>query len=118
MVNAALNWASLVGLLLALYAVVAAPSSIAQIVFLLGRRADRTAGLIVATGLRVIQAVGRFLALPLCGGILFFQGWRLDPILQLCLFLLAIGLIFESVPGIVSDYRHWQQRRNRPSSSV
>lgn len=113
MVNASLNWASIVGIFLLLYAVVAAPSSVAQIVFLLGRRADLTPVVIVQTVLRLIQAVGRFVALPLCAGILFFQGWRLDPILQFGQFLLAMGLIVESAPGILADYQHWKQRRDR-----
>jgi hypothetical protein len=36
----------------------------------------------------------------LCGGILFFQGWRLDPVLQFGQFLLAGVLIWVSYENI------------------
>ena len=36
---------------------------------------------------------------------MFFQGWRLDPILQFSQFILAVGIIFESAPSIAPDYR-------------
>ena len=46
----------------------------------------------------------------LCGGILFFQGWRLDPILQFGQFLLAGTTVFfayERSPA-------WRLRKNKP----
>ena len=36
---------------------------------------------------------------------MFFQGWRLDPILQFSQFILAVGITFESAPSIASDYQ-------------
>jgi len=42
--------------------------------------------------------------------LLFFQGWRLDPVLQLSLFLLVFGVVAESLPSIVSDYSKWKHR--------
>ena len=65
-----------------------------------------------------MQAAGRFFLLPLCGGILFFQGWRLDPILQFGQFLLAAGLIFESAPSIASDYQKWRFRTGRANAVI
>ena len=110
MVNAALNWASIVGILMFFYGLATAPLGIAQIVFVLQRRADTSPAVIARTVILFLQAVGRLIGLPLVGGIMFFQGWRLDPILQFGQFILAMGIIFESAPSIASDY---QNRRNR-----
>ncbi len=117
-VNAALNWASIVGLILFFYGVLTAPLAIAQIFFILQRRADTSPAVIAKTIVVLIQAAGRFLLLPLCGGILFFQGWRLDPILQFGQFLLAAGIIFESAPSIASDYQKWRLRTGRANAVI
>ncbi|QEY32991.1 hypothetical protein EVJ50_12885 [Synechococcus sp. RSCCF101] len=76
MVNASLNWASIVGIVLAVGG--------ALLYFM---RSFRPA---LARDYDVFfAAVGL-----LCGGILFFQGWRLDPILQFGQFLLAGTTVF------------------------
>ena len=68
----------------------------------------------VASRVRVclvsVTLAGRCIALPLVGSILFFQGWRLDPILQFGLSLLVWGTIVESIPSIRADHRALQQR--------
>ena len=117
-VNASLNWASIVGLILVFYGVLTAPLAIAQIFFVLQRRADTSPAVSAKTIVILIQAAGRFLLLPLCGGILFFQGWRLDPILQFGQFLLAAGVIFESAPSIASDYQKWRLRTGRANAVI
>lgn len=76
MVNASLNWASIVGIVLAVGGA-----------FLYFMRSFKPA---LARDYDVFfAAVGL-----LCGGILFFQGWRLDPILQFGQFLLAGTTVF------------------------
>lgn len=76
MVNASLNWASIVGIVLAVGG--------ALLYFM---RSFKPA---LARDYDVFfAAVGL-----LCGGILFFQGWRLDPILQFGQFLLAATTVF------------------------
>ncbi|MEY3757104.1 MAG: hypothetical protein RLZZ263_258 [Cyanobacteriota bacterium] len=76
MVNASLNWASIVGIVLAVGG--------ALLYFM---RSFKPA---LARDYDVFfAAVGL-----LCGGILFFQGWRLDPILQFGQFLLAGSAVF------------------------
>ena len=76
MVNASLNWASIVGIVLAVGG--------ALLYFM------RTFKPALARDYDVFfAAIGL-----LCGGILFFQGWRLDPILQFGQFLLAGTTIF------------------------
>lgn len=51
----------------------------------------------------LLLALGRYIFGILCAGILFFQGWRLDPILQFGQTLLVIGLIVETFYGISRD---------------
>ncbi len=90
MVNASLNWASIVGIVLAVCG--------AGLYFM------RTFKPALARDYDVFfAAIGL-----LCGGILFFQGWRLDPILQFGQFLLAGTTVFfayESVRlrGVATD---------------
>jgi hypothetical protein len=75
-VNASLNWASIVGIVLAVGG--------AMLYFM---RSFKPA---LARDYDVFfAAIGL-----LCGGILFFQGWRLDPILQFGQFLLAGTTVF------------------------
>jgi len=76
LVNASLNWASIVGIVLAVGGA-----------FLYFMRSFKPA---LARDYDVFfAAIGL-----LCGGILFFQGWRLDPILQFGQFLLAATTVF------------------------
>ena len=90
MVNASLNWASIGGIVLAVCG--------GGLYFL---RSFKPA---LARDYDVFfAAIGL-----LCGGILFFQGWRLDPILQFGQFLLAGTTVFfayESVRlrGVATD---------------
>ncbi len=82
MVNASLNWASIVGIVLAVSGLFFA--------------------YIGSNNRELSSGTESFIAavLLLCGGILFFQGWRLDPILQFCQFLLALVVMWVSVENI------------------
>ena len=90
MVNASLNWASIVGIVLAVCG--------GGLYFL---RSFKPA---LARDYDVFfSAIGL-----LCGGIFFFQGWRLDPIQQVGIFLLTGSTVFfayESVRlrGVATD---------------
>ena len=112
MVNSALNWASLAGILLALYAIPACAGAFLQLFFNLNRRADTSPAVLAKFLMNMAQLAGRFVLIP-AGGILFFQGWRLDPMLQLGVFLLALGVVIESASAVVSDYQKWRARRGR-----
>lgn len=107
MVNASLNWASLVGLLLLVWWLVAVPAAGLQAWFLLMRRIDTTPQVLAKVVFRIVAGLGRLLGLPVAAGILFFQGWRLDPILQFAFVLLAGGVIVESFAAVVADYQAW-----------
>ena len=110
MVNASLNWASIVGILLALLGLISIPTSIGNIYFLLNRRADNTSQIILLGIYKCILGVLKTVGCLLAGGILFFQGWRLDPILQFGQFLIVFLLILESAGTIYSDFIDWKKR--------
>ena len=100
MVNASLNWASIVGIVLAVGG--------ALLYFM---RSFKPA---LARDYDVFfAAIGL-----LCGGILFFQGWRLDPILQAAVLLLTFGVVLESSSGIVADYNAWRARTGRATAVI
>ena len=102
MVNASLNWASICGIILAIWGLIAAPLAIAQlIIFLQKNNGDSTSILkiiyiLIITPIRVIGSL-------FVGGVLFFQGWRLDPILQFGMFVLTIMYLCESSFGLIRD---------------
>ena len=83
MVNASLNWASIVGLVLFVCGFLN---------LFLHRNTQASYDLFISV------------VCWLCGGILFFQGWRLDPILQFGQFLLVILTIF-------TGYKNMQLRK-------
>ena len=91
-----------------IYGLATAPMGVAQIVFTLNRRVDQSWTLGVKSAIHVIQAIGRFVGLPLFGVIMFFQGWRLDPVLQFGVLILVLGIVFEAAPSIAVDYRNFR----------
>ena len=117
MVNASLNWASLCGIFIGIYAIPASVFSLIRLYFAINRRADASPVVITRLITNLIQALGRF-SLLICGGILFFQGWRLDPILQFGVFLLAVGVVVESVAAVASDCQEWRQRVRRAEAVI
>ena len=110
MVNASLNWASICGLVLMALWVPALVVSLRRFDLLMDRDQSRASLQGFAFVWFLITLAGRCIALPLVGSILFFQGWRLDPILQFGLSLLVWGTIVESIPSIRADHRALQQR--------
>ena len=118
MVNASLNWASIAGLFLILIWIPAIASGIFRIWFTLTRRTDKSPIVILKTLFIIFLTTGRAFCIPLAGGILFFQGWRLDPILQVGQSLLVIGIAVEIVPSFIDDYQKWKSRTNKVSTSI
>jgi hypothetical protein len=88
MVNVGLNFSSVLGLLQILIALVYFALSISQIVIAIRLRRDTD------LVFRIIQLILAPLMLSLSGFILFFQGWRLDPILLFQQLLMNILLVF------------------------
>ena len=113
-----LNWASICGIILAIYGIPAGLMGVVQLFFVLQRRANTSTALIIKSIFLVFQSFGRLIMLPLSGGILFFQGWRLDPVLQFCIFLIVLGIIFESAVSITSDIQKWRFHKKRKSSNI
>ena len=118
MVNTSINLASLAGLLLILWSIPSAIMGGMQIFFILQRRSDTSPAVLAKTFLLIFQALGRLVALPICGIILFLHGWRLDPILQFSVNLLVAGIVIESISGIVKDYQRWRSRTGRAIASI
>ena len=112
MVNASINWASLTGIVLAIFGVISAPASIAQIVFVLNRRTENNRASITRSMFIFVMGIGRFIGSLLVGGILFFQGWRLGPVFQFAFLILVVGLIIESSSGVLKDRKEWSGRKN------
>ena len=105
-----LNLTALAGILLILWSIPSAIMGVVQIMFLLQRRSDTTPKIFAGTIVRMIQAVGRFIGMPIAGLILFFNAWRTDQTLGIGVLILTIGVIMESSVGIAEDYQKWRQR--------
>ena len=96
----------------------AVTSGIFRIWFVLNRRADTSPRVLIKTFLIIFQTIGRAFVIPLAGGIFFFQGWRLDPILQFACALLVIGIAVEMVPSFIDDYQGWRNRTGRATAAI
>jgi hypothetical protein len=118
MINASLNWASVVGILLVLLWIPAVISGIFRIWFVLNRRADTSPRILIKTFFIIFQVIGRAFVIPLAGVIFFFQGWRLDPILQFACTLMAIGIMVEMIPSFIDDYQGWRKRTGRATAAI
>ena len=105
MVNASLNWASIVGILLVISGIPLFAFSVASI----GRISSSSGDYFF----RILNLIGLLFIPFLCGGILFFQGWRLDPILQFGQFLLVGHIINLQIALILSE-----QRKSRKELSL
>lgn len=94
-VNFGLNIARLIGIIYLLLAIVYFILTVTW----LTQRGTRLAGWALA--LYIIQVIFTPIIMLLCGIILFFQGWRLDPILQIEQFLLLLLILYLSIKDIV-----------------
>ena len=90
MVEAYLNWASIMGIILCF------TSTIFFIIYFLANESIN----FINNGIILLSFIG--------GLILSFQGWRLDPILQFSLTIIILGIFLELVP-LVYDF----QKKNR-----
>ena len=118
MVNASLNWASIVGILLVLLWIPAVTSGIFSIWIVLNRRADTSPRVLIKTFLIIFQTIGGAFFIPLAGIVFFFQGWRLDPILQFACVFLAGGIAVDMVPSFIEDYQGWRKRTGRATAAI
>jgi len=110
MVNASLNWASIIGLFLIVSWIPLIVLTITSISRLSSSSPDFPFRLINLLGLLGIP--------PICGLILFFQGWRLDPILQFGQFLLVFQLITQQLVLIVINKKHNTYSKNNSFKDI
>ncbi len=94
-VNIGLNIASLLGIIHVLLGAI----YLILMVFFLVQRATRLTNW--ALLLYIIQTIFIPVLMFLCGFILIFQGWRLDPILQFGQFLSFLIIIYFAIKDIV-----------------
>lgn len=118
MENASKNGASIAGIFLIIIWIPAIASGLFQIWFTLNRTADTSPRVILKTFFIIFLTTGRAFCIPLSGGILFFQGWRLDPILQFEMSLLVVGIAVEMIPSFINDYKAWRSRVGRASATI
>ena len=118
MVNISLNWASLIGILLFIWSLPVAITGGFQVYFVLNKRADLSTVIILKSIYSILLLFYRILFYPLIGGILFFQGWKLDPILQFGTIIMIIALIYTSGKNVRYDYINWKFRKSSTSSSI
>tara|TARA_B100000575_G_C22549538_1_gene351209 strand:+ start:51 stop:521 length:471 start_codon:yes stop_codon:yes gene_type:complete len=97
MVNASLNWASICGLALFLSWIPCLVISVQGINRLSSSNED--------AAFRIVALLWQIIGPPICGIILFFQGWRLDPILQFGQALLVVGIIIQQVVILKSSQK-------------
>ena len=106
------NLASLIGIIIYLIWLPVAVAAVMQIRFLIGCRKERTAAIIFATILQFIHLFARLFGLPLIAGILFFQGWKLEPIFVFAFFFLGLGYLSELVMNFKNQLDAWRLRKN------
>ena len=118
MVNASLNWASIQGILLFIWSLPVAITGGFQVYFIVNKRADLSTIIILKSIYSILLLFYRIIFYPLIGGILFFQGWRLDPILQFGTLIIISALIYTSGKNIWYDYINWKFRKSSASSRI
>ena len=111
MVNASTNWASVVGIVLAIWGLISAPLAITQIVIFLKRNYKDSTSILKIIYIFLVTPL-RFIGSLFVGGILFFQGWRLDPILQLGMFVFIFMYLSEAAFGFLRDLVKLVQSRS------
>ncbi|MEH2092849.1 hypothetical protein CDG77_27370 [Nostoc sp. 'Peltigera membranacea cyanobiont' 213] len=94
-VNFGVNSGSLLGIIYLLWAIIYLILTVAW----LSQRGTRLRGWALA--LYIIQLIFTPIIMLLIGTILFFQGWRLDPILQFGQFLSLLLILYLSIKDIV-----------------
>ena len=102
MINTSLNWASIFGIVLAIWGLISAPLAIAQILFFLKKDNKDSTSILKLIYIFLVTPL-RFIGSLFVGGILFFQGWRLDPILQFGVFVLIFLYLSEAAFGFLRD---------------
>ncbi|MHC5599327.1 MAG: Ycf66 family protein [Nostoc sp.] len=94
-VNFGVNLAGLIGIIYLLWAIIYLILTVAW----LAQRGTRLRGWALA--LYIIQLIFVPIIMLLSGAILFFQGWRLDPVLQFEQFLSLLLILYLSIKDIV-----------------
>lgn len=111
MVNAYFNWGSIIGILLVIWGLIAAPAGITQLVLYFQNRKLGDTSKILRLIYLLIVTPSRFIGSIFVGASIFLQGWRLDPILITAFATLTGMYLLESSFGIIRDLIKWFESR-------
>ena len=112
MINASLNWSSILGAGLIIWSLHMSFMILWQFIFVLNKRSELNKKVFLHTVYLAYLFLFRSILIPAAGLSLFFQGWRLDLTLQFCLLLVIIPYIFTSFKNLFFDFQKWQKRIN------
>ena len=110
MINASLNWGSIVGVGLILWSLHMSFMILWQFIFVLNKRSEMNKKVFLHTVYLAYLFLFRSILIPGAGIILFFQGWRLDPTLQFMTFIIICIYVFISFKNVFFDFQRWQKR--------
>ena len=96
--EASLNWASILGAGLIIWSLHMSFMILWQFIFVLNKRSELNKKVFLHTVYLAYLFLFRSILIPAAGLSLFFQGWRLDPILQFSLTIIILGIFLELVP--------------------
>ena len=110
MVNASLNWGSIIGIVLVLWSLHMSFMILWQFIFVLNKRSEINKRVFLHTVYLAYLFLFRLILIPGAGVSLFFQSWRMDPILQFMLMLMVLSYLITSSKNVFFDFQRWQKR--------
>ena len=110
MVEAYLNWASIIGVGLILWSFHMSLMILWQFIFVLNKRSEMNKKVFLQTVYLAYLFLFRSILIRLTGYILLIQGWRLDPILQFMTLMVISCYVFVSGKNVLFDFQRWQKR--------
>ena len=111
MINASLNWASIIGVGLILWSFHMSFMILWQFIFVLNKRSEMNKKVFLQTVYLAYLFLFRSILIPVAGYILLIQGWRLDPILQFMTLMVISSYVFVSGKNVLFDFQRWQKRK-------
>ena len=110
MINASLNWASILCIGLIIWSLHMSFMILWQFIFVLNKRSEINKKVFFQTVYLAYLFLFRSILIPAAGLSIFFQGWRLDPIVQILLFIIILTYMFSSFKNLFFDFQRWQKR--------
>ena len=112
MINASLNWGSIIGIGLVLWSLHMSFLILWQFIFVLNKRSEMHKRVFLHTVFLAYLFLFRLILILGAGVILFLQSWRMDPSSQLMLLLMVFSYLITSSKNVFFDFQRWQKRIN------